>query len=428
MNLFYFLPFIILILCFIIRVPIGLGIFSSCIVFFVIMGKDVGLAGEVSMSTLYSNVVLIAIPLFIFTANIMNSGKVTEYMFTFAKALVGHRRGAMAYINILVSLIFSGMTGSAMADASGIGTMELSEMKKDGYDTAFSAALTATTATVGPIFPPSIPLVIYAMLAEVSVGRLFLGGMIPAVLICLALGIYVWYISKKRNYPRGEEFTFREFLKYTWKALPALFTPVILLGGIYGGVVTATEAGALAALYALLISVFAYRVLRLKGFLIALRDTVTQTAKIIAMATGAFVLSHVVASYGISDSVTTWFLGITDNKYIFLLVANIVFLFLGMILDTGIIQFIFFPLILPVVSALGIDFVHFGVLITVNTMIGLSTPPYGMLCFIVSGLTGEPLKNVFKEAIPMVLMMMVVLFLITYVPWLVLAIPNLVMS
>ena len=161
----------------------------------------------------------------------MNSGKVTQHMFTFVKALIGKKRGAMAYINIVISLIFSGMSGSALADAAGIGIIEIEEMKRDGYDVPFSAALTSTTAVVGPIFPPSIPMVIYAMLAEVSVGKLFMGGMIPAVLICILLGIYVWYISRRRNYPAGQKFTFKEFLRYTLKALPALMTPVILLGG-----------------------------------------------------------------------------------------------------------------------------------------------------------------------------------------------------
>jgi tripartite ATP-independent transporter DctM subunit len=355
----------------------------------------------------------------------MNSGKVTENMFTFTKALVGNKRGALAYINIIISLIFSGMTGSAAADAAGIGIMEIKEMKKDGYDAPFSAAITAATATVGPIFPPSIPLVVYALLAGVSIGKLFAGGMVPAILICLVLGFYVWYISKKRDYPRGVKFTVREFLKFTWKALPALFTPVILLGGIYSGIVTATEAGALAAFYAIIVSVFFYRCMTLKSFIKIVKDTVIQTGAVMIIVAAAFVMSYVVTSSGLGKSIADLFLGLTNNIYIFLIIINIAFLFLGMLFDTQVLMYVFIPLVLPVAQALGIDMVHFGVIIVVNIMIGLSSPPYGTLCFITSGIAKTPLQKVFREVIPMVVVMIIVLLVITYIPEIVMAIPNL---
>ena len=427
MNILIFLPLIIITVCFILRAPIGLSMICACIVFFLTMGKDIGLAASIPMSSLYSNTVIVAIPLFIFTANIMNSGLVTERMFTFTKALVGKKRGAMAYINIIVSLIFSGMSGAALADVSGIGTIEISEMKKDGYDMPFCAAITAATSVVGPIFPPSIPLVVYAMLAGVSVGKLFMGGMIPAVLICIALGIYVWYISKKRNYPMGVKFTFREFIKYTVKAFPALLTPVILLGGIYSGIVTATEAGALAALYTIIISVFIYRCLSFKGLIKAAKDTVIQTGIIIAIIAGAWILSYVITSTGIGAIIANAFLSITNNKYIFLLIINIAFLFLGMLFDSAILTFVFIPLVLPVATALGIDLVHFGVVIVVNMMLGGVTPPYGILCFTISGLTKTPLQKVFKEVLPMAGVMTIVLILITYFPAIVTTLPKLLM-
>lgn len=425
MDIIYILPFIILIFCFIIRVPIGLGLIISCSAFFVAAGRNVSDLIDVAMSQLTAQTTLIAIPLFILTANVMNSGKVSEYMFTFCKALVGAKRGALAYINIIVSLIFSGMTGSAMADVSGIGSIEIEEMKKDGYDLPFSGALTAATSVVGPIFPPSIPLVIYAMLAEVSVGALFMAGMIPAVLICIALGVYVWFISKKRNYPKGNSFTKKEFLQYTYKAFPALVTPIILLGGIYGGIVTATESGAIAALYAIFISLFAYRVMGVKDLVGVFKDTAIQVGNIMIMVVGAFVLSHVVASYGISDMISEWFLSITTNPYVFLLFINIIFLFLGMLLDTSIIQFCFLPLAIPIASALGINLIHFGVLTALNFMVGCVSPPYGMLCFIASSVAKAPLQKVFKEVMPMAGVMLVVLLLVTYFPDLVLFMPRL---
>ena len=425
MSFVYVLPFIILAFCFLLNIPIGVGMIGACVCYFLAAGRDVGLIADIMMNNLYTNTVMIAIPLFIFTANIMNSGKVTEHMFTFAKSVVGKKKGAMAYVNILVSLIFSGMTGSAMADASGIGLMEINEMENDGYDTAFSCAITSASATIGPIFPPSIPMVVYAMLSGTSIGALFIGGIVPAILIAIALGVYVAYISKKRNYPEGNKFTRKEFLKYTLKALPALMTPVILIGGIYSGVVTPTEAGALAALYTILIALFFYKVLTFQSILRSIKETVIQTAVVLVMAGASIVLSHIVTSSGMSRIIANWVLSITDNKYIFLFVINIVFLFLGMILDTQTIQYVFIPLVLPVVSALGINLVHFGVVVVLNMMIGLSSPPYGMLCFVTSGIAKEPLKNVFREVLPMVGAMVIVLFLVTYIPGLVLFIPSL---
>ncbi len=424
MNTLIFLPLALLFLCFAVRIPIGLGMLLSCGVYFLASGMDLGIISDTIMSQLYASSVMIAIPLFVFTANIMSSGKVTEYMFTFVKALLGKRKGALAHLNIIISLIFSGMTGSAAADAAGLGLIEIEEMRRDGYDMPFSAAITAATATVGPIFPPSIPMVIYAMLAQVSVGKLFLGGMVPAVMICLFLGFYVAHLSRKRNYPGGVEFTRREFWGYTLRALPALFTPMILLGGIYTGIVTATEAGALAALYTILISIFAYRVLTLKGFLQVIRDTTLQTGKIFSVVIGAYVLSYTATSSGLGKVVSAWFLGLTDNKYLFLLILNGMFLLLGMLFDTNVLEFVFLPLVIPVAAALGIDLIHLGVVLVVNMMIGSITPPFGMLVFISSGIAKEKVQRVFKEAIPMFGLMILVLLLITYIPALITFLPN----
>lgn len=425
MNTFLvFLPLALLAAFFVLRIPVGLGMIASCVVYFFVTGKDIGLVSDTIMSQLYASSVMIAIPLFIFTANIMSSGKVTDYMFTFIKALIGKRRGALAYLNILISLVFSGMTGSAAADAAGLGVIEISEMKKDGYDLPFSAAITAATSIVGPIFPPSIPMVIYAMLAQVSVGKLFMGGMVPAVLICLGLGAYVWHISAKRNYPEGVSFSRREFWRYTWKALPALFTPVILLGGIYTGFVTPTEAGALAATYTILVAILAYRVLTFRAFLNVVRDTVAQSGYIFAIVAGAYVLSYVVTSSGMGKVVADAVLGITRNKYAFLFVINVVFLVLGMFFDTNVLEFVFLPLVIPVAVALGIDMVHLGVVIVVNLMIGAVTPPFGMMCFIATSISKSRLQDTFREVLPMLAIMLAILALITYVPSVVMFLPN----
>ena len=426
MNYFLIvLPVIALIILFALSVPIGYAMLATCILYYLAAGKNTGIVLNVSMSNLYATTSFVAIPLFIFAGNVMNSAKVTEYMFTFAKALIGKRRGATAYINSLLSLIFAGMTGSALADACGIGVIEMDEMNRDGYDKEFSAAITSATSTVGPIFPPSIGAVIYSMLAGVSVGKLFAGGMIPAVLMCVSLGFYVDYISRKRNYPHGVSFSFHEFLEYTWKALPALITPILLLGGLYSGLVTCTEAGALAGFYVIFISFIIYKSLTWKELLKIIRDSTVQTGCTMTIAMAAWVLSNVVTSTGMDDIICDWFLSVTDNKYIFLLIVNIVFLLLGMFFDSSVIQFVFLPLVIPIAAALGVNLIHFGVLTLLNIVIGLISPPYGIVTINVAALSHQDLTAVFKEQMPMLIILLLVLAIVTYIPAIVMFIPNL---
>jgi len=415
------------ILTFILRLPIALGMLMSSIFYCLLApGPAVGLqmAARQFLSSLDVKFILIAVPLFVFAAKVMNSGAVTEKIFRFANSLVGRWRGGMGHVNVVASIIFSGMTGSAVADASGLGIMEIESMRKQGYDDSFSCAITAASATIGPIFPPSIPMIFYAMLSGASIGKLFIGGMIPGILIGLALMAYIAFIANKRDYPRGEKYTLRQFIKSTVIAFPALMTPVILLGGIYTGVVTPTEAGALAGIYALLISVLVYRSLGLKQLLEVIVETAKTTGILTVIVGAAFSFSYIVAIEHIPDVFSGLLLGVTSNKYVLLLVINILFIILGMFIDTMAITLVFIPMVLPLVKLLGIDLVHFGVVIVLNMMIGLSTPPFGMLLFIVSGISGAPLKSIIKEIFPMLLVLIGVLFLITYVPWFVLYLPG----
>ena len=415
------------ILTFIIRLPIALGMLMSSVFYCLLApGPAVGLqmAARQFLGGLNVKFILIAVPLFVFAAKVMNSGAVTEKIFKFANSLVGRWRGGMGHVNVVASIIFSGMTGSAVADASGLGIMEIEAMRKHGYDDSFSCAITAASATIGPIFPPSIPMIFYAMLSGASIGKLFIGGMIPGILIGLALMAYIAFIANKRGYPRGEKYTLRQFIKSTIIALPALMTPVILLGGIYTGVVTPTEAGALAGIYALLISVLVYRSLGLKQLWEVILETAKTTGILTIIVGAAFSFSYIVAIERIPDVFSGLLLGITTNKYVLLLVINILFIVLGMFIDTMAITLVFIPMVLPLVEMLGIDLVHFGVVIVLNMMIGLSTPPFGMLLFIVSGISGAPLKSIIKEIFPMLLVLIGVLFLITYIPWFVLYLPG----
>jgi tripartite ATP-independent transporter DctM subunit len=425
------IPLIVFLACFaltfVIRIPIALGMIMSSIFYCLLApGPATGMqmAARQFLSSLNVKFILIAVPLFVFAAKVMNTGAVTEKIFRFANNLVGRWRGGMGHVNVVASIIFSGMTGSAVADASGLGIMEIEAMRKHGYDDSFSCAITAASATIGPIFPPSIPMIFYAMLSGASIGKLFIGGMIPGILIGLALMAYIAFIAQKRNYPRGEQYTFKQFAKNTIIASPALMTPVILLGGIYTGVVTPTEAGALAGIYALLISVLVYRSLGIKQLLDVIIDTAKTTGILTVIVGAAFSFSYIVALEHIPDVFSNLLLSITSNKYVLLLVINILFIILGMFIDTMAITLVFIPMVLPLVKMLGIDLVHFGVVIVLNMMIGLSTPPFGMLLFIVSGISGTPLKSIIKEIFPMLLVLIGVLFLITYIPGIVLFLPG----
>lgn len=427
MNLPLIAFFAIFTIVFLIRMPIGLGMLVASIAYFILApmpGATMDMAATKFLTEMSGSFIMIAVPLYIFMAEIMNSGKVTTIIFNFASALVGKHRGAMAQVNIVNSIIFSGMTGSAIADASGPGNIEMKAMIEEGYDKPFTAAVTAASATEGPIIPPSIPMIIYAMISGTSVGALFMGGVVPGLILGAVMMVYTGYVSIKRDYPMGKSYGPREFLKQGFRATPALLTIVILLLAIYTGIVTPTEAGALAAAWALFISIVFYRALGPAEFFEVLKNTVRQIGVLAFLVGAAYSFSYIVAMEKIPQLVAGAMLGITENKYVMLLIVNIVFLILGCFMDTSSIQLVFVPIVLPVMKALGIDLVHFGVVITLNMMIGLSTPPFGMLLFIVSGLTGAKLKEVIREMIPFIILFIGVLFLITYVPDVVLWLPK----
>ena len=429
MNIALIIFFAAFVATFILRIPIGFGMLMSSIFYFVFadgMAAPVSMMATQFLSQMNVKFVLIAVPLFIFAAKVMNTGEITDMIFRFANTIVGRWRGGMGHVNVIASLIFSGMTGSAIADASGLGLMEIEAMRKQGYDDGFSCAITAASATIGPVFPPSIPMIFYALLSGSSVGALFMGGMVPGVLLAVALMAYIAYIAKKRNYPKGARYPVRVFMVQTFKALPALFTPVILLGGIYTGIVTPTEAGALAGAWAILIGFLVYRVLGWKKMVDVIIDTAKATGVVSIIVAASFCFSYIVSIEHIPEMFSSLLLSLTRNKYVLLLIVNILFLVLGMFIDVMTSTLVFIPMILPLINLLGIDLVHFGVVVVLNMMIGLSTPPLGGLLFIVSGLSKTPLHKVIKESLPMTAVMIAVLFLITYVPELVLFLPRLI--
>jgi len=414
-----------MVVCFLIRMPISFSMLCSSIVYFLVEAPNqLGQVGSVLVGNMFANYTMLAAPLFIFMANVLNEADITDRMFSFCNGLLGRLKGGTAQVNVFISLIFSGMTGSAVADASGIGTMEIEQMKAEGYDAPFSCAITAASATIGPIFPPSIPMVIYAMLSGASVGKLFMGGMVPGVLLAIMLMVYVFFISKKRNYPSGVKMSFRQFAKATLVAAPALFTVVLLLGGIYTGVCTPTEAGALASTWALLIAFLVYRSMGMEKLMSVIKKTAANTATLALLTGTSLLFSFVISREQIAIKIAEFVVSLTSNKYLFLLIINIIFLLLGCVMDVSTIQYVFVPMVLPLVKAFGIDLVHFGVVICLNMMIGLSTPPFGMVLFIVTGIGKTKMAAVIKEILPMVAIMILLLLMCTYIPEIVMFIPN----
>ena len=422
------LPLIIFIvmfvLIFVLRMPVPLGLMTACMFYFIFAGQPIKMVGQQTLKTFYTNYTIIAVPLFVFAANVMNSGKITEKIFDFALGLVGRFKGGLGHVNVLASLVFAGMTGSAIADASGLGKMEIEAMKNEGYDPEFACAITASSAVIGPIFPPSIPMVIYAMYSGVSVGALFLGGMVPAILLGAALMIYIAFMAHKRNYPVSARMGLRRFLRATLSAIPALLTPVILLAGIYTGIMTPTEAGAVAGFYALIVSVLIYRNLgwgELKNILV---ETVKGVGTVSLMIGAAACINYIAAKEQISTMIATFITNTTGNPYMFLFIVNVAILVLGMFIDTSVIQSVFVPLMIPIAASMGIDLLHFGLVCVLNMMIGLCTPPFGMLLFITSGVSSTPLKGIIKEVILPMIVMLIVLAIVTYLPDVVLFLPR----
>lgn len=412
------------ILFFLFRGSIALGMVVSTTVYCLLKGITLQEVVETMVIGFDNQFILLAIPLFVLSARVMNIGGITTRIFNFADSTVGFLRGGLAHVNVVGSIIFSGMTGSALADASGLGMMEVKAMEDGGYERPFACAVSAASATIGPIIPPSIPMVIFSMLSGASLGNLFLGGVIPGLLMGGAMMLYIAAVAKRRNYPVGAWHGFRALFRSLVQAFLSLMTPVILLGGIYSGVFTPTEAGAAAALYAMILATLVYREMGLQGLYREMVATVENVGFLSFIIAGAFAFGYVVILEGISNKISIAVVSMTANPYVLLLLLNILFLILGCFLDTMILLLVVIPMILPAVKALGIDLVHFGVVIVLNMMIGLCTPPYGMLLFTVSGLTKTPLGAIIREIFPFLWILIGVLFLITYVPSLVLFLPR----
>jgi len=416
---------IVLVAGFLTRVPLGHAMIVAGIFYLILSDRDLGNAAQLVMGGLYSKFILLAVPMFIFSAQIMNNSTVTDRVFDLAHALVGKLRGGLAQVDVVTSVIFSGMSGSAIADASGPGLLITRSQIRGGYPPGFACAATCASATIGPIIPPSIPMVIYGYIASTSVGMLFAAGLIPGLLLAAVQMILIGYIARRRGFPAPGWMGFMTLITSFIKALPALMTVVILLGGIYSGIFTPTEAAAVAALWALLLAFLVYRSMGPKDFWRVFRVTLRQTSAISMVIAGALLISYAVAAEGVGRRLADAILGLTDNGTLLLLLVMLIFLVLGMFLDTIVLLLVMVPIVLPAMNAAGVDPVHLGVVITLNMMIGLSTPPMGVLLLLMSNLTSTPLGDVIREIWPFLLNLIFTLMVLIFFPAISLWLPGL---
>ncbi|MGV0983173.1 MAG: TRAP transporter large permease [Limnohabitans sp.] len=407
------------------RMPIGFSMLMAGVAYLLVKGQDLGLVAEQVSNGLYNSYVLLAVPLFVFAANIMNAGTVSERIFDFCRILVGRMRGGLAQVDILVSVIFSGMSGSAIADAAGPGLVTIKQMlKKPEYTPGFAGAVVVASATLGPIIPPSIPMVIYALVSGASVGALFLGGVVPGVCMTVLMMSVVHYIARKRNMPREEPIPLKEWPAILFRGALPLSMPIVLLGGIYSGAFTPTEAAAVAALHALILAAFVFRALSWKAFWGVVLESTRSSAVITIILAGSFMLNYAFTAEGVPQAMAAWVDNLHLSRLQFLFMVNALFLILGCFLDVSVLLLVFVPMLLPAAKLLGVDLVHFGVLVVLNMMIGLIHPPFGMLLFVTKALTGIPIGDMMREGWLFLVMLLGLLVAMTIFPEIVLWLPQ----
>ena len=409
----------------VIGLPIGFSLWMSGVAYLAIKGQDMGLVIEQVGQGLYNSYVLLAVPLFVFAANLMNAGTVSERLFDCCRLVVGRVRGGLAQVNVLVSVVFSGMSGSAIADAAGPGLVTIREMlKKPGYTPGFAGAVVVASSTLGPMIPPSIPMVIYALVSGSSVGALFLGGVVPGVLMALLMMLSIHLIALKRQMPREEPIARSEWAGIAWRGVAPLSLPVVLLGGIYSGTFTPTEAAAVAALHALVLSAWVFKALSWRSFWQVVIESARASAVITIILAGSFMLQYAFTAEGVPQALALWIEQQHLSPLAFLFMVNALLLVLGCFLDVSVLLLVFVPMLLPAVGLLGIDKVHFGVLVVLNMMIGLIHPPFGMLLFVTKALTGIPIMAMVREGWLFLVMLLALLVAMTVFPQIVLWLPT----
>jgi len=407
-----------------IGIPIGIAMIFVSIGYFWFMDRGMFLAVQRMVDGLDS-FPLLAVPLFILAAAILNSAGITHHLFGFARALVGHVRGGLGHVNVLASLFFSGMSGSALADAGGLGKMEIEAMREAGYDDDFSGSITAASSLIGPLVPPSITMVLYGVIANVSIGQLFLGGVVPGILCAVALMIMVYVVARRRDYPRDPRQTLPEIGRRFRTSLPALLTPLVIIGGIFSGYFSPTEAAAVTVLYAILIDLVFYRELTWRRLWDAVYDTSVTSASIATIVAGVSLFSFIFAREQAPQQIAQMFLAIADGPLMFLIAVNLMIFVLGCFIEALVILLVIVPILVPVAAGFGIDPVHFGIIVILNLMISIMTPPMGMALFVVSQVGNIPYQKLAWAILPWLIPPIVVLILVCAFPVLATGLPGL---
>lgn len=403
--------------------PIYMALLSSGISYCFLHGGIDNMAIMAKMYGSLDSFVLLAIPMFMASGIVMNNGGITDRIFNFCRALLGHLPGGLAYVNVLASFLFSGMSGSALADVGGLGNVEIKAMRDEGYDDDTIFGVTAASATMGPIVPPSIPMVVYGSAASVSVGTLFMAGIGPGVAIGIILCIAVFIVAKRRGYKVHKRATLRQLVETIRRSFFALLLPVVIMGGIMSGYFTPTEASCIAITYCAIVVCFVYRDMPLKDLRRVVSETVSGIVPALAIVSSASLFGWVLQFEHLGDKMYNAIMGITDNKWAVLLIIDVILLFFGMILDSTPTIMLLVPIFKPLTDAVGISPIHLGVIVVLNLMIGLMTPPYGQSLFMLSGTTGVHFNKVVKYVMPWLLPMFIALLVVTLVEPVTLAIP-----
>ncbi|WP_366656922.1 TRAP transporter large permease [Fodinicurvata sp. EGI_FJ10296] len=369
---------------------------------------------------------LVAIPLFVFVGYLMNAARITDRIFAFARASVGWMRGGLGHVNVGVSVIFSGMSGTAVADVGGLGAIEIKAMRDAGYDRDFAAAITGASSVIGPIIPPSLTLVVFGVLASTSIGQLFLAGVVPGLLMAVSLMVMVWWFARRRGYPRDQAFSVSVLWSSFRRAFLSLLTPVIIIGGIMFGVFTPTEAATAAVAYALFLSIVVYRTVGARDLVEITMDTVETTAVILLIVGAASVFGWILTTERIAVHVTEWVTGITENRILILIGINLILLVLGLFMEPIAAMTIIVPILLPIVAAIGLDPVQFGIIVVLNLMLGLLTPPVGLILHVLSKVGDMPFEHCVRAVLPFFIPLGIVLILVTFIPAVSLWLPTLV--
>lgn len=409
----------------VLRLPVVASMFASGIAYLFATKQDIGLVVDQTMNSTIGLNLLLSVPLFILTANVMNAVTISDRLWIAGNALVGRLRGGHGHVTVLMNLVMSSMTGSAVSDVAGAGTVAVRMMRtQGGYPGGLACAIAASASLLGPLIPPSIPMVLYALLSGASIGALFLAGIIPGIIVGFSISLWIYVIAGKRNLPRGEGVKLHEWPGVIAQTIVPMTLPVVLLGGIWFGVFTPTEAAAVAAFWAIMIGLVWYRNLSFKTLMAVFRESSRQSTIVMMLIVSSFIVNYAITNEGVAEGMARWFAEKQFSPLMFMIVVNVLFLVLGTVLDGAVMLLVFVPVLLPTVKALGIDLVYFGVIVIINFMLAIISPPYGLILFVLSALTKVPMREINREIWLFLIPLSIAMFFLILFPSITLFLPK----